>query len=41
MTTQGNAKPNYNNHPFRGVAEQLPFALAHNGILRNDELLKR
>lgn len=41
MTTQGNAKRNYNNHPFRGVVGQLPFALAHNGILRNDELLKR
>lgn len=35
MTTQGNAKRNYNNHPFRGVAGQLPFALSHNGILRN------
>jgi len=41
MTTQGNAKRNYNNHPFRGVAGKLPFALAHNGILRNDDLLKR
>lgn len=35
MTTQGNAKRNYNNHPFRGVAGQLPFALAYNGILRS------
>ncbi|WP_293008604.1 MULTISPECIES: class II glutamine amidotransferase [Oscillibacter] len=41
MTTQGNAKRNCNNHPFRGVAGQIPFALAHNGILHNDDALKR
>lgn len=41
MTTQGSEKQNYNNHPFRGMAEQVPFALAHNGVLYNDDLLKR
>lgn len=41
MTTQGTARRNCNNHPFRGVAGQIPFALAHNGIFHNDDALKR
>ena len=39
LTTQGSQKQNYNNHPFRGHAE-IDFALAHNGVLYNDELLR-
>lgn len=31
MTTQGDEKHNYNNHPFEGTAG-IPFALAHNGV---------
>jgi len=41
MTTQGNEKFNYNNHPFLGQAENTEFALAHNGVLYNDFYLKR
>lgn len=40
MTTQGNEKHNFNNHPFLGTANGLHFALAHNGVLYNDEDLK-
>ena len=40
MTTQGNEKFNYNNHPFLGRADNTDFALAHNGVLYNDEILK-
>ncbi len=40
MTTQGNAKLNFNNHPFPGRAENTRFALAHNGVLHNDLLLQ-
>ena len=36
MTTQGNEKFNYNNHPFYGKVNGIEFALAHNGVLRND-----
>ena len=36
MTTQGNEKFNYNNHPFYGHAD-VDFAFAHNGVLYNDE----
>ena len=36
LTTQGNELLNRNNHPFRGKAGGTSFALAHNGILRND-----
>lgn len=39
MTTQGNEKHNYNNHPFEGTAG-IPFALAHNGVLYNDLTLR-
>lgn len=40
MTTQGNERFNYNNHPFYGEADSLPFALAHNGVLYNDDTLR-
>ena len=40
MTTQGNEKYNYNNHPFPGNAINTDFSLAHNGVLYNDEILK-
>ena len=36
MTTQGNAKLNYNNHPWA----TRTFALAHNGVLWNDSFLR-
>ncbi|PWM58508.1 MAG: hypothetical protein DBX91_09170 [Subdoligranulum variabile] len=41
MTTQGSAKHNYNNHPFPGSAGKDVFALAHNGVLYNDQVLRR
>ncbi|BDF69474.1 hypothetical protein CE91St41_04530 [Oscillospiraceae bacterium] len=41
MATQGSAKKNCNNHPFRGAVGGMPFALAHNGVLRNDGKLRR
>ncbi|MDD3021258.1 MAG: hypothetical protein PHX61_09845 [Alphaproteobacteria bacterium] len=41
MTTQGSEKRNYNNHPFPGVSGVTPFALAHNGVLCNDVMLRR
>ena len=41
MTTQGDARKNRNNHPFLGYAENRPFALAHNGVLWNDGILRR
>ena len=40
MTTQGNERFNYNNHPFLGRADNMDFALAHNGVIYNDEILK-
>jgi len=40
MTTQGDEKFNYNNHPFYGKAINTDFALAHNGVIYNDESLK-
>lgn len=40
MMTQGNAKKNYNNHPFPGHVKSGDFALAHNGVLYNDETLR-
>lgn len=40
MTTQGSARYNYNNHPFSGQTEEGAFALAHNGILYNDDILR-
>lgn len=40
MTTQGDEKNNYNNHPFYGNATNTDFALAHNGVLHNDLILR-
>lgn len=41
MTTQGNAKFNFNNHPFQLKAGRTSFALAHNGVLYNDRSLRK
>ncbi|WP_294755452.1 glucosamine 6-phosphate synthetase, partial [uncultured Ruminococcus sp.] len=41
MTTQGNEKFNYNNHPFSGFAGDTSFAFAHNGVLWNDKELRK
>lgn len=41
MTTQGDEKHNYNNHPFPGVAGDTAFAFAHNGVLWNDQELRK
>lgn len=41
MTTQGSAKKNRNNHPFLGTAGRTSFALAHNGVLYNDDILRK
>ena len=40
LTTQGDQKFNQNNHPFRGHSG-ADFALAHNGVLYNDDQLRR
>lgn len=41
MTTQGNERFNFNNHPFYGSTDNTEFALAHNGVLHNDLILRR
>lgn len=41
MTTQGSERKNCNNHPFWGQVDEGKFALAHNGVLRNDWILRR
>lgn len=41
MTTQGDENRNYNNHPFQARAGRTAFALAHNGVLHNDRILRR
>lgn len=41
MTTQGSETFNYNNHPFFGTANDVNFALAHNGVLHNDTFLRK
>lgn len=40
LTTQGNEKFNYNNHPFFGECQQGIFSVSHNGVLHNEEQLK-
>lgn len=40
LTTQGNQKFNFNNHPFYGHADKA-FAFAHNGVLYNDKELRK
>lgn len=39
--TQGDKKKNFNNHPFEGSCRNIKFALAHNGVLINDDELKK
>ena len=41
FTTKGSEKDNYNNHPFMGHLSNSRFALAHNGVLYNDEWLRK
>ena len=41
MTTQGDEKHNYNNHPFPGFVGDTAFAFAHNGVLWNDKELRK
>ncbi len=41
MATQGDQKFNYNNHPFFGKVRNTKFALAHNGIIYNDDKLRK
>lgn len=38
--TQGSERYNANNHPFKGRCADMNFALAHNGVLRNDRELR-
>ena len=33
FTTQGDARHNYNNHPFNGKTDSHNFSLAHNGVI--------
>ena len=40
-STQGSEKKNCNNHPFPGRVGNLNFALAHNGVLSNDDELRK
>ena len=40
-STQGCEKRNYNNHPFLGKTKNARFSLAHNGVLYNDDELKK
>ena len=40
LSTQGNQKYNWNNHPFLGHADKY-FAFAHNGVLYNDTQLRK
>lgn len=40
MTTKGKNSKNYNNHPFFGSTSKGRFALAHNGVLYNDEIIR-
>lgn len=40
MTTKGSEDKNINNHPFFGRAGNTGFALAHNGVIYNDETLR-
>ncbi|SEH59627.1 Glutamine amidotransferase domain-containing protein, partial [Ruminococcus flavefaciens] len=41
LTTQGNEKYNYNNHPFLGTTGDISWSLAHNGIIYNDKELRK
>lgn len=39
-STQGDCRNNYNNHPFFGKCGTTGFALAHNGVIVNDDKLR-
>lgn len=41
MATQGEARYNQNNHPFAGKTADGWFALCHNGVLYNDDILSK
>lgn len=41
FATQGDNNQNYNNHPFKGSTEEGSFAMAHNGVIRNDKSLRK
>ena len=41
MATQGDARYNQNNHPFAGKTADGSFALCHNGVLYNDDILSK
>ena len=41
FSTQGSEKNNRNNHPFLGKVNNNYFAFAHNGVIYNDNQLKR
>lgn len=41
MTTQGSASKYENNHPFYGNLPNTQFALAHNGVIQNDDILRK
>jgi predicted glutamine amidotransferase len=40
-STHGSEKKNWNNHPFGGKTKNANFALAHNGVLTNDQKLRK
>ena len=40
MATQGLPEININNHPFIGTVGDTKFALAHNGVIYNDKILR-
>lgn len=40
FATQGDKQLNYNNHPFSGKADRS-FALAHNGVIYNDSIIRK
>lgn len=40
-STQGSERRNRNNHPFSGRVSDAHFALAHNGVLINDDILRQ
>ena len=40
-STKGSEKKNFNNHPFQGKVGGMNFALAHNGVLSNDDELRK
>ena len=41
LSTRGDERFNYNNHPFAGKVGNTNFALAHNGVIHNDMELRK